>query len=314
MPNSILIPTAQNLPDGFCPQTWQETANAFAASFRLTLPTSASQIAVQPNEPTDKSYIWFQTDNDGHVLAIRSWDTTPSPGSWQRVDELQYYFNDIGSANTIDINSALISDAVTALSDIVGRLLIVKMAYTNTSASVTLAIDAVAPAPVKQYGGADLVAGNLQAGMMAMFIYNGTVFELLNPKYIPPSGSAVYYYKESSTFPLPNNNTKIEWVHGFSPNKPTYVVATAVCVTANNNYNVGDEVDVLNFFSYMIGGADSDVVPYFISFNDTNVSLVAGPLEQPGNPTLWDKNTGARALAGQANWLIKFKATRIVPI
>lgn len=314
MPSEILIPTAQNLPDGFCPTTWQSTVNAFAAAMRVTLPTSASQIIVQENTPApaDQNKIWFQVNEFNHVLAIKSFDYQTN--EWERVDEEQYYFNDIGTTNAIQIVSGVFGDNVTDLSDLVGRLLIIKVANTNNTAGVTIEMDNLTPTTVKKFGATDLEAGNITAGMACMFIYDGTNFQLLNPKYIPPSGSAVYYYKESPTFALPNNNTKIEWVHGFSPNKPTYVTGTAVCVTANNNYNVGDEVDVLNFFSYIIGGADSDVVPYFVSFNDTNVSLVAGPLEQPGNPSLWDKNTGARALAGQSNWLIKFKATRIVPI
>lgn len=315
MPNSILIPTAQNLPDGFCPQTWQETANAFAASFRVTLPTSASQIIVQVAQPAPEyqDRIWFQTDANNHVLAIRSWDT--STGAWERVDEEQYYFNDVGSANTIDINSSLIADSVTALSDIVGRLLIVKMAYTNTSASVTLAIDSMVPVAVKQYGGSALVAGNLQAGMMAMFIYNGTEFELLNPKYIPSVNSYVTYHAESPQYSLPAQGASQEWNHTLT-GVPTYFDCFLICqnaalgggYAADLGYVVGDRVSWVQAES---GGANQEFPALSMCADATKLKLVA--VASPYQYFyLLNKSTGGFILADPSKWNIQFVASKLV--
>jgi hypothetical protein len=314
MPNSILIPTAQNLPDGFCPTSWQATVNAFAAAMRVTLPTSASQIIVQSNPPgaEDHDKIWFQEDGNGQVLSIRSWNSATN--AWERVDEEQYYFNDIGTTNAIEINSANIIDAVSSLSDIIGRLLIVKVANANSATSVTLELDGLTPTVVKKYGSEALAIGNIEAGMICIFMYDGTNFQLLNPKYAPPQGSSTYYYRESPQLSLPNDNATTEWIHGFSPNKPTLVSAIAICTETDAGYSVGDEVDVFNLFAYIDGtGADLNAPAYSLSYDSTKAYLVA-PNLQSDAPQIWNKTSGALTLMVEAKWRIVFKASRIVPV
>ena len=147
MPNTILIPSAQNLPDGFCPQTWQSTVDAFAAAMRVTLPTSASQIVVSttPPLPEYNDRIWFQVDGNNHVIAIKSFDS--STNTWERVDDIPYYFNDIGSANSLQITTG---DSLNLLNDIGGRLFIIKASAANTSTTPTLTVDGCAATVIKK--------------------------------------------------------------------------------------------------------------------------------------------------------------------
>jgi hypothetical protein len=316
MPNSILIPTAQNLPDGFCPTNWQATVNAFAAAMRVTLPTSASQIIVQSNPPgsADHDKIWFQEDGNGQVLSIRSWNSATN--AWERVDEEQYYFNDIGTTNAIEINSANIIDAVSSLSDVVGRLLIVKVANANSATAVTLELDGLTPTAVKKYGSEALAIGNIEAGMICIFMYDGTNFQLLNPKYAPPQGSSTYYYRESPQLLVPDNNLKAEWIHGFSPNKPTYVSAFFVCLESDAGYNPGDELDVFNLFAYMNDPgvqADLNAPAYALSFDSTKAYLVTSNLQSQA-PIVWNKTSGNYNIMVESKWRVVFKATRIVPL
>lgn len=310
MPNTILIPSAQNLPDGFCPQTWQSTVDAFAAAMRVTLPTSASQIVVSttPPLPEYNDRIWFQVDGNNHVIAIKSFDS--STNTWERVDDIPYYFNDIGSANSLQITTG---DSLNLLNDIGGRLFIIKASAANTSTTPTLTVDGCAATVIKKNGSDALEAGNIAAGMLCIIIYDGTQFQLLNPKYVVPAGSVVYYYNESPQLILPNDNATTEWNHGFSPNKPTVVSALAICTETDCGYAVGDEVDVFNLWAYIVtGGADLSAPAYSLSFDSTKVTLVAPNLESDA-PQIYNKTSGALSLMNEAKWKVVFKASRMVP-
>lgn len=315
MPSSILIPTAQNLPDGFCPTNWQSVANAFASSFRVTLPTSASQIIVQTTTPlpADQDKIWFQTNANNHVLAIKSFDS--GTGEWERADEEQYYFNDIGTTNAIQIVSSVAGDNVTALSDLVGRLLIIKVANANSATSVTITVDGLTATPVKKYGSTTLDVGNITAGMICMFVYDGTNFQLLNPKYLPPANSYVTYHSESSQYSLPAQGASQEWSHGLS-GIPTYYDCYLICQNAtlgggsaaDLGYSVGDRV---HWSQAESGGANQEFPALSIAVDSTKIKLVA--VASPYQYFyLLNKSTGAFVLADPTKWNVQFVASKLV--
>lgn len=315
MPNSILIPTAQNLPDGFCPTSWQATVNAFAAAMRVTLPTSASQIIVQATTPGPEfnDYIWFQEDVNGQILSIRSWNSATN--AWERVDEEQYYFNDIGTTNAIEINSSNIIDAVSSLSDIVGRLLIIKVANANSATTVTIELDGLAATPVKVYGSQSLAVGNIQAGMICAFIYDGTNFQLLNPKYIPPANSYVTYHSESPTFSVPAQGSAQEWSHGLT-GMPTYYDCYLVCQNAalgggasvDLGYAVGDRVH----WSQAEAGGSNQEFPALSLCSDTTKLKLVSVTSTYQFFYLLHKSTGGLILADPTKWSIVFVASKLV--
>lgn len=201
MANVDVIPTAQNLPDGFCPTSWQDTVQAFATAMRVTLPSDYGQIVISDTTPApaDQDKIWFQQDGSGDVVAIRYWDSSP-PGSWERIPVTPYYFTDTGAANSLQITTG---DAISTLSDLTGRLLIVKVAAASTSATPTLTVDSAGATVIKKDGSADLISGDMTAGMLAILIYDGTQFQLLNPVDPVQSVSAAQFvYQEPSGTPL----------------------------------------------------------------------------------------------------------------
>ncbi len=64
---------------------------------------------------------------------------------------------------------------------VTGSVYAVRIATTNTGA-VTLNLDSLGALAVQTIGGRALAAGELVAGMIARFLYNGTNFRLLNPE------------------------------------------------------------------------------------------------------------------------------------
>jgi hypothetical protein len=308
MPNSILIPTAQNLPDGFCPTSWQATVNAFAAAMRVTLPTSASQIIVQATTPVpaDNDKIWFQVDVNNHVLAIRSYDS--ATGYWERVDEEQYYFNDIGTTNAIEINSSIAGDNVTALSDIVGRLLIIKVANANSATTVTIELDGLAATPVKVYGSQSLAVGNIQAGMICAFIYDGTNFQLLNPRYVVPANTYVVYSAESSLYTVPGNATGQDWPHGLT-GEPTYFNCYLICQSAELGYAIGDKIPYVTSDTFY----GTFFLPTFnLTSSATQLRLTAGGPTASSFFNLPNKATGGYNPGDPSKWKIQFVASKLV--
>lgn len=315
MPSSILIPTAQNLPDGFCPTSWQATVNAFASAMRVTLPTSASQIIVQSTTPLpeDQDKIWFQIDANRHVLAIKSFDS--GTGEWERADEEQYYFDDIGTTNAIQIVSSVAGDNVTALSDLVGRLLIIKVANANSATAVTITVDGLTATPVKKYGADTLGVGNITAGMICMFVYDGTNFQLLNPKYLPPANSYVTFFNESSLYSLPAQGANQEWSHGLT-GTPTYFDCYLVCQVAtlggglavDLGYSVGDKI---HWSAASTGGANQEFNAFSVSADSTKLKLVS---VQAGYQFFYllNKSTGVFAVADPTKWNIVFVASKLV--
>lgn len=252
MANVDVIPTAQNLPDGACFTSWQDAANAFAAALRVTLPSDYGQIIISQTtpDPGDRDKIWFEVDASNHVLAIRSWDST-APGSWERVDPEPYYFTDTGSANNIQITTG---DSITALADITGRILFVKIAAANTSATVNMLVDTAPTATLIKYGATAIEADDIRVGMIAALLYDGTNFQLLNPA-ITPNNT----FTGKATVTGLSVATQDVTLSGLTA--PDSVQVWYVCVTGDAGYSTGDKLDVNAVIAdYDLG--DSEEGPY----------------------------------------------------
>ena len=62
--------TALTLPVGFCPVTYQDIWNAFAAASQVTLPDALSQIVWQTTQPSDQTVSWGKVDSLGRPIGI----------------------------------------------------------------------------------------------------------------------------------------------------------------------------------------------------------------------------------------------------
>lgn len=70
MPDSISYPiTAQTLPSGFCPDTWQKMLNEFSANQFVSLPIANSQLIVSATKPAvdfEGLAAWLKLDASGY--------------------------------------------------------------------------------------------------------------------------------------------------------------------------------------------------------------------------------------------------------
>jgi len=71
MPNNNIVQVqAGVLPAGFCPATYQDILNGFAAESTVTLPDSASSLQVSATKPSDTTKPWQQLDSLGRPTRI----------------------------------------------------------------------------------------------------------------------------------------------------------------------------------------------------------------------------------------------------
>lgn len=71
MPNQLTLPViAGNVPSGFCPSSYQEWINQFAALMSVTFPTTFTGITTSSTTPTDTSQAWLQLDSSGRPTRL----------------------------------------------------------------------------------------------------------------------------------------------------------------------------------------------------------------------------------------------------
>lgn len=174
----VIVPiTTGTLPDGFCPTTWQETAEGFGAIYSVTLPSDFGQIIISPGPvlPDDNDKIWFKVDANNKVLGIYSFDHSVS--DWVLVGDIPYYFQDIGTDSAIEITTG---ENITALGDIVGRLFLIRVANANTTNAVTIAVDTTAATAARKFGSVSLQAGDLDQDQIMAVVYDGTFYQVFS--------------------------------------------------------------------------------------------------------------------------------------
>jgi hypothetical protein len=66
-----------NVPQGFCPSTWQAALNGIGAALSVDIP-AASGFSIGSTKPADTSQVWFRIDSLGRFLGIYIF----GQGSW----------------------------------------------------------------------------------------------------------------------------------------------------------------------------------------------------------------------------------------
>jgi predicted RNA-binding protein Jag len=117
----------------------------------------------------------------GQILAGAIYTFVYNGSSFQLLEaQLQInasnYAVDSGSVNAI---VATLSPLPSSLANIIGATILVKVANTNTG-GVTLNLTGAGTATVVSQTGAGLTAGQILAGSIYAFVYNGSAFQLLN--------------------------------------------------------------------------------------------------------------------------------------
>jgi hypothetical protein len=113
---SLTLPiTPTSLPQGFCPASYQEMWNEFAAHGNVVIPNGGlSGISVSATKPTDQSRPWLQLDEFGRPIRLY-WFAS---GSWLSLHPLPsgstiWWFDTLPNLNTFDGGDASAESAVT---------------------------------------------------------------------------------------------------------------------------------------------------------------------------------------------------------
>lgn len=97
------------------------------------------------------------------------------------------WLNDVNTSTYNQLNSTAGTNAITATGPTTmtayarGQKFVFQPAANNTGAT-TININGLGVQPITKYGSANLVAGDLINGMEAHIVYDGTLFQLLNPR------------------------------------------------------------------------------------------------------------------------------------
>lgn len=118
MPDIVLPISNGNLPEGFCPQTEQDRANAYAAILQVIFPFNMSVINTGSTAPTadNRIYPWYRSNPDGtpdrlYSFVNGAWIApNPTPAS----SPMRFFYR--GSLGSIDTYDGGESGAITDVS------------------------------------------------------------------------------------------------------------------------------------------------------------------------------------------------------
>lgn len=243
MADEFLFPEAQQLPVPFCPETYQEELEGFVAAMRVPLPLNLGNVVISATTPevADNAKIWVEVNANNEIIAFKSFSSLT--GTWIEAEDFPYYFQDIGAVNAIAITT---SEGIALNVDVVGRFFFVRIAETNTSTTVTFQIDTAPAVQLRKYGTTLIDIGDLQQGMIAILVYDGTNFQLLNP--VPQYIGSVFATSAFTnitttdidlTFTLPTGKTVWQEVQLFGTNYLDSQAGAAVTSTVTFKWNCG---------------------------------------------------------------------------
>ena len=213
--------------------------------------------------------------------------------------------NDTGAVDTVEIS---FTPAITAYST--SALVAAKIAADNTGAA-TLSINGVGATPIKKNGTDDLEATDLKADKIALFAYDGTNFQLLNPTKLQ-QGAILTYEGEALTALSTGSTNNESFTHGLIDELGAAVVPTGyevslVCQSADLGFSEGDHIPI----SQVIGNyVTDDEAPISVTVNDTSIAVqvelgIGWTLLAKPQPTLPD---GATVAIDPTKWKVAAKA------
>ena len=300
---SDVIPSSQTLPDGFCPTTWQDTLDEFAASMRVHLPDSLGEIVISQTTPApaDNAKIWFKVDANNHVVGVYSYSSLI--GGWQLAADYPYYFQDLGTADAISITTG---ENIALNVDLQGRFFFVRIANANLTTAPTFQVDIAPVTAIKKYGATAIAAGDFASDMIAILIFDGTQFQFLNPVISVPASQVVVSSNSTSPLSLPAVGDVVNYAHTLGV-VPTFYSADFICVTPNNGYAAGA---VIPFDTISCGGSNDEQPAFNLMADDTNLSLVQENGTFPNRGFLKrSAPIGSVVAFVQAEWNVIFTAT-----
>lgn len=222
------------------------------------------------------------------------------------LDDLALRIPQLYGDATFDANAynLTVTQVFTTNQDLKGRLVGIKLADPNTGPA-TLQINELTPAPILQNGSVPLAGGEMVAGKVAILIFDGSSFHLLNPE-IPTAQSQI---KTTGLVPVPITKTIAPVSR---PAGAVLVRMVLVCTTAENGagdtgYAVDEELEIASVFRDV--GSSSHIPGFSVTTKEAAWIVAATDDAGAGDPTLRsaktaDGETGYHDLL-PANWRLK---------
>lgn len=180
------------LSPSYCWVSWNKLGADIVSKITATLAGSFNGFFVGPTQPADKTLVWIRTDNTSpnwQIEGVYLWDAANAPDGWtpQQDPCKILYGNDAGIVNALAVNYAFDVPHVAGIANrftlSAGLFIITKAAVTNTGAA-TLNVNGLGATAIQKmtdFGLTDVIAGEIKAGGIYEFVYDGTRFIILNP-------------------------------------------------------------------------------------------------------------------------------------
>ena len=183
----------------------------------------------------------------------------------------------------------------TEINELKGRLIILKIPADNTGPS-TLSINNLTATTISKGAAVALAGGEMPANKLAVVVYNGSTFHLLNPE-LPTTNESVTE-TEPIAFPAADQVASIP-----RPSGAQLVRIVGVCIADDGDYSEDEEVDL---WCFELDAGSSSQIQAFTSFTTETawkIRRAAGAYEM----RLRGTSAGAYGVSvvTPANWKLK---------
>lgn len=175
MPTTVAVQNNALATDCFADE--QARADAFAASFFVTLPTGYTQWITSFATPGagDQDKIWLRIDAQGYPIEALLW--APGLARWVRWFSLNKYAPTSGGA--ANAYTSTYSPTLGANDITTGQVFAFKATFANTSAA-TWSPDGLGPYAIKKNATVALAANDIVADQMVVLYYDGTNMQMVS--------------------------------------------------------------------------------------------------------------------------------------
>ena len=299
--------TFPGLPAGYC--YTGDLNSLFQAALSVSfvaISDSYTQIIISETTPApaDQNKVWVQINGSGTPLGSFRY----ASGAWQRILGAPYYGVDVGVVNAIQVTFP--SDfTILALSDLVGRVFLIKPSTTSTG-NVLVQINSLPPTALR-YFGAEIPAGKIVANSIIGVVYDGTQFQLITP--IAPDPLPAVQKTTGEMVTLPGVGVSDTIAHNLGT-KPTFVEGMLECVGAVAGFASGDVIQIgaVKLDGSGAGDHEADAAEvYAYTYDATEITVTRNAASNGQNPILFRKDTGVAVNFAPADWKFIFVAVKL---
>jgi hypothetical protein len=236
------------------PLTYEEGDNNLKALRDAILAISDSLVStgggrlVIGNEPPigeRENVVWIPAD----YSKISVWNAGSS--SWERLDDPALYAVSTGTATAYEV---ALGPSFSSYAEMLGSIVVMKPHVNSTDASATLEVASVgSPAPITKYGAAPIIADDIKAGQISLLAYNGTSFELLNPRSTTGQDGYVVAQGNPTVNALSDTSTELMTVQLTKPSNTEWVHIEIFITLQLEGGGVGGQVSTVQNIKFKIG-------------------------------------------------------------